>query len=333
MKSLVVFFNIILFTVIFISCSGTNQQIISKQVTSLKWEKDSRSEKEFREYFSNNLSELDNIEGIWSVGSVIIYGGFRQEEPNSAIVAIIKDTLSEERDFYEIILKGYNWIPNTITAYFDKSADVTHYISKQFSYDGSFSNYNFYMENKSILKATKNEVINGTQVYSELTYIKLHPKLEQNSVSTDEIETKKKSFGTGFLIEESGLVVTNYHVVSNSDELEVIFPAKNLKIKASVIIKDINNDLVLLRLENFKYSNHFGSEIPFSFSDVNLIKVGQEVFTLGFPFGDIMGKQSRLSTGEISSLYGMQDDPRLYQISNPMQPGNSGGPLFNNQGS
>jgi S1-C subfamily serine protease len=54
--------------------------------------------------------------------------------------------------------------------------------------------------------------------------------------------------------------------------------------------------------------------------------------TLGFPLGDIMGSKSRLSTGLINSEFGIQDDPRVYQISNPLQPGNSGGPLFNNKG-
>lgn len=45
-----------------------------------------------------------------------------------------------------------------------------------------------------------------------------------------------------------------------------------------------------------------------------------------------MGTKSRLSTGRITSQFGIQDDPRLFQISNPLQPGNSGGPLFNTKG-
>ena len=48
--------------------------------------------------------------------------------------------------------------------------------------------------------------------------------------------------------------------------------------------------------------------------------------------GDIMGSEPRASSGIINSLYGIQDDPRSFQISNPLQPGNSGGPLFNEKG-
>ena len=62
------------------------------------------------------------------------------------------------------------------------------------------------------------------------------------------------------------------------------------------------------------------------------MRLGQEIFTLGYPLGEILGKSVKLSTGDISSLYGIKDDPRLIQISNPIQPGNSGGPLLNKNG-
>jgi S1-C subfamily serine protease len=48
--------------------------------------------------------------------------------------------------------------------------------------------------------------------------------------------------------------------------------------------------------------------------------------------GDVLGKSPKFSSGNINSLYGIQDDPRLYQISNPVQPGNSGSPLFSEKG-
>src|SRR5207237_7358603 len=47
---------------------------------------------------------------------------------------------------------------------------------------------------------------------------------------------------------------------------------------------------------------------------------------------DVMGTTARLSTGVVDSIFGLQDDPRLMQISNPLQPGNSGGPLLNRAG-
>ena len=60
--------------------------------------------------------------------------------------------------------------------------------------------------------------------------------------------------------------------------------------------------------------------------------LGAEVFTVGFPKTEILGVKPKLATGVISSRFGMRDDPRTYQISVPVQAGNSGGPLLNKQG-
>ena len=87
-----------------------------------------------------------------------------------------------------------------------------------------------------------------------------------------------------------------------------------------------------MALEDFHISEYFTEDIPFIISNTSDIRLGQEIFTLGYPLGEILGKSVKLSTGDISSLYGIRDDPRLMQISNPIQPGNSGGPLLNTNG-
>ncbi len=141
-----------------------------------------------------------------------------------------------------------------------------------------------------------------------------------------------KSSGSGMIISESGIVVTNHHVVNDANNITVSFPIKSATFKADIKVKDINNDLVLLQLKDFEYNKIFDENIPFSFGQVSDLNIGQEVFTLGFPFGDIMGTNSRLSSGRINSLFGINDDPRLLQMGNPLQPGNSGGGLFNSNG-
>ena len=60
--------------------------------------------------------------------------------------------------------------------------------------------------------------------------------------------------------------------------------------------------------------------------------IGENVFTIGYPLNDIMGNNYKLSNGIISAKSGIEDDIRFYQISVPLQPGNSGGPLFNSEG-
>jgi S1-C subfamily serine protease len=62
------------------------------------------------------------------------------------------------------------------------------------------------------------------------------------------------------------------------------------------------------------------------------VKLGDSVFTIGFPNTDLQGVAPKLTKGEISSLAGIRDNPRYFQISVPVQPGNSGGALVDERG-
>lgn len=87
--------------------------------------------------------------------------------------------------------------------------------------------------------------------------------------------------------------------------------------------------MALLRITDQSFSG-FGT-IPYSLSTV-ISEVGEDVFVLGYPLTSTMGDEIKLTTGIISSKTGFQGDVALYQISAPIQPGNSGGPLFDKKG-
>ena len=73
------------------------------------------------------------------------------------------------------------------------------------------------------------------------------------------------------------------------------------------------------------------ASIPYAVK-VGTAEVGEEVFVLGYPLTSTMGEEIKLTTGVISSKTGFQGDVSIYQISAPIQPGNSGGPLFDSKG-
>ncbi len=318
---------------LFHSCMPVQQQILTSQNSKIYWERDNRDETAFKDYYQKNISEIDDIEGIWSVnGTTVIDGSYRQDQPNYATVAIIKDTSNTRIDFYEVVISGDGWLPHTITAHFQKGSYENLYISKQFSFDGSYSMFNFTLDKNGVLRTSKNDIVQGRQVYSEINYVKMYPKYTDKNYESNKKSESQKGSGSGIIVSTNGLVITNYHVIENSKKIEVIIPDKNITKLATVKIKDSKNDIAILEINDFSFSSYFSQPIPFVLADINTIKVGEEVFTLGFPLGDIMGASSRLSNGRINSLYGLQDDPRLFQISNPLQPGNSGGPLFNSKG-
>lgn len=136
--------------------------------------------------------------------------------------------------------------------------------------------------------------------------------------------------GTGFALRD-GYIVTNYHIV---DEAKSIFVQGikgdfTVKYKATIIATDKYNDLALLQISDNRF-NGFGI-IPYNVK-TSVSDVGEDVFVLGYPLTSTMGDEIKLTTGVISSKTGFLGDVSLYQISAPLQPGNSGAPLFDNKG-
>ena len=97
---------------------------------------------------------------------------------------------------------------------------------------------------------------------------------------------------------------------------------------ASVQAKDSQNDIAVLKL-----SKSPSTPIPdLKFGDSSKVRPGDKVFTIGYPASSILGKNQKITDGIISSVTGINDDPTMFQITVPIQPGNSGGPLFNQKG-
>lgn len=142
-------------------------------------------------------------------------------------------------------------------------------------------------------------------------------------------DRKKPLFGyqgTGFLITRHGHVLTCAHVLGDEDMATVWISGK--RYIADVINTDKKNDLAVLKLRNGA-----GNGLrPMSFRKAKRYSMGEDVFTIGYPLSRMLGNTARLSKGLISATRGMRDDPNQLQFSAGIQPGNSGGPLFDNHG-
>jgi len=132
------------------------------------------------------------------------------------------------------------------------------------------------------------------------------------------------SSGTGWFVAPH-FVVTNHHVVGESSTVALIL-TDNRQIIADVVMSDPVNDVAILKPRK---TNTLPPGLPMAASSSN---VGANVFTIGYPLLNIMGREPKLTTGIINSRTGIANDPRTYQISVPIQPGNSGGPVFNMNG-
>lgn len=143
-----------------------------------------------------------------------------------------------------------------------------------------------------------------------------------NSVTELGSKPVPKATGTAFFITDTGHLLTAAHVVEKAGRIQLSIAGKAYP---AVLVKvDKANDVAVLKVDGtFK-------ALPLAAS--RSVKLGDTVFTIGFPNTGVQGTEPKLTKGEISSLAGIQDDPRHFQISAPVQPGNSGGPLVDMTG-
>jgi hypothetical protein len=128
--------------------------------------------------------------------------------------------------------------------------------------------------------------------------------------------------GSGFFITPDGFFVTSYHVVKGADAVRI--RVGEAIEDAEVVTADPTNDIVVLKVQG-----EF-SCLPMGLSDD--LQLGDDVFTIGFPAPNLQGVAPKLTKGNISAASGLEDDPRFFQVSIPIQPGNSGGPLVDDRG-
>ena len=133
--------------------------------------------------------------------------------------------------------------------------------------------------------------------------------------------------GSGIAIGERH-VATNHHVVDGATNLCIYFPDKDVQYDVKVVATDSKNDLAIVEITDTDFK---GFTIDYGYKK-STESIGVGVFVLGFPLVQSMGTEIKLTTGVVSSKSGYQGDASQYQISAPVQPGNSGGPLFNDNG-
>jgi S1-C subfamily serine protease len=158
----------------------------------------------------------------------------------------------------------------------------------------------------------------------------------ENNLVSDNVPNSNfgdwKGNGTGFFISKDGYLATNYHVVAEATEIEIEFIRNGQKqnYKAKVIQSDKQNDLAVLKIDDKSFVPF--SSIPYNFQ-TSLTDVGSNVFALGSPMAlSVMGTEIKFTDGKISSKTGFQGDIATYQMTTPIQSGNSGGPLFDFDG-
>lgn len=171
-------------------------------------------------------------------------------------------------------------------------------------------------------------------VAMEDTLVEVYELVNPGVVSIRGINGGDNSLGSGFVVDQEGHIVTNYHVVEGADQLEIAFPSGK-KTRAEVLGTDLDSDIAVIKVELDPADLH-----PLYLSDSDLIRVGQTVVAIGNPFGFRGTMTVGIVSGLGRSMESLHDAPGggvfsagdIIQTDAAINPGNSGGPLINLNG-
>ena len=162
----------------------------------------------------------------------------------------------------------------------------------------------------------ESQIVDARQLVSDFI-----PSKEARAKSSNSPENPISS-GSGFFITDDGYLITNNHVVKDAAKVRLVTSAG--LIDAKVVKVDAANDLALLKAD--------GRFAPLPIASSRTAHLGNSVATVGFPNIGMQGFAPKFAHGEIAALSGASDDARYFQISVPVQPGNSGGALVDEHG-
>jgi S1-C subfamily serine protease len=130
--------------------------------------------------------------------------------------------------------------------------------------------------------------------------------------------------GTGFVVLDGTYIVTANHVIVDGKTISALCGSEAVQ-SADVVATDPANDIALLRV---------GRPLAYrmTLADDGHLQTGDKVFTIGFPVPDLLGPEPKYSEGVVSALSGLRGAANVLQMTTPIQPGNSGGPVVDAEG-
>lgn len=166
------------------------------------------------------------------------------------------------------------------------------------------------------------------QLKKEINTVKISQKQTQNEINTLKLTPNKpatpgKFGGTGFLIDGKGYLVTSAHVVAKADSIYIV-NTKGEYFKAKTLHVNDQTDIAILKIVDTRFEPI--RYLPYGIKK-SKAELGEQIFTLGFPRTEIVYNE-----GYLSAKTGYNGDTISYQIAISANPGNSGGPIFNQNG-
>lgn len=148
------------------------------------------------------------------------------------------------------------------------------------------------------------------------------PKTTSRREAASSRGPKLRATGTGFYVARNGSLITNAHVIAACGEMRISDGANGIAVK--IVAADPERDLALLQAPK--------PVDAFAVFRSDKSRLGENIVVVGFPLTGLLSSDAIVTAGIVSALAGMRDDRHVLQISASIQPGNSGGPVFDGSG-
>jgi serine protease Do len=174
-------------------------------------------------------------------------------------------------------------------------------------------------------KADNDKLLDLSREVKQVKEIQNAQNKEVNNLKTKITDTPIpfRTAGTGFMIDGKGFLITNAHIVRNSRNIFVI-NSDNEQFRANLVFTDVNKDIAILKITDADFKPI--TSLPYGIRKAST-DVAEPVYTLGFPRNEIV-----YSEGYLSAKTGFNGDTLSCQLGIAANPGNSGGPVFNQDG-
>ena len=309
------------FLLAFVCIFFTHMNTFAQKTETTSWHVEGYTEQVAMNYFSKSAL-LDAIEGIWQSTD-----GFKY--------SIEKDVENGRRmagKYRVIVLESSHdgWNLGQVKGFITPGSMESVYSFKYYTRTLSGTN----TESQNVLLMVESPVVmTFTRIDGggKIAMYRIYPQVGTTSQGTISSGNETTQWtGSGIVIGDKN-IATNNHVVEGANTLSVYGVNGDLttSYKVQVVVVDKNNDLAIVKVVDDRF-NGFGM-IPYGFRTTTA-DVGTEVFVLGYPLTQIMGDEIKVTNGIISAKTGFQGDVSTYQMTAPIQPGNSGGPVFDYMG-
>ncbi|MGA9152564.1 MAG: trypsin-like peptidase domain-containing protein [Candidatus Nitrosopolaris sp.] len=269
------------------------------------------------------IRELSLIAVIMVLVGIIVI----QSITNNQILSLIGQQSQQlSMPFFSMIMKAGRQLQQQITGQNDDNignCQTGSLISTSFVQPSNHNTGAQSLSLTAIFKQVENSVV---QVTSKVS----NPNI-QIIINGNPLESQSTRLGSGFVFDNQGHIITNYHVVGNAKTVDVTFVDGN-SYNAKVIGTDPFSDIAVIQI-----TDDFSTEnvVPLAIANSSSLEVGQQIVAIGNPFG----LSDTMTTGIVSQMGRLLPNPgtnfstpNTIQTDAAINPGNSGGPLLNMQG-